>query len=120
MTNGEIPPQQSAGWRVPALCVVLAAITFAVFGQTLTHEFVNFDDGIYVYDNPVVARGLTRKGIVWAFSAFYAANWHPLTWLCLTWRTAQLNGKNPGGHHLTNSAAGHSSARSVCPSCLPV
>jgi len=35
MTNGETPPQRSARWRVPALCVVLAAITFAVFGQTL-------------------------------------------------------------------------------------
>ena len=28
-------------WRVPGLCLVLAAITFAVFGQTLGIEFVN-------------------------------------------------------------------------------
>ena len=68
-------------WRVPAVCLVLAAITFAVFGQTLTHEFVDYDDDDYVYDNPMVARGLTLKGIVWAFTSTHAANWHPLTWL---------------------------------------
>src|ERR1035441_9504649 len=68
-------------WRVAGLCLVLAAITFAVFGQTLHHEFVGFDDNEYVYDNPVVARGLTLKGIVWAFTHVHSANWHPLTWL---------------------------------------
>ena len=44
-------------WRVAGLCVGLAAITFAVFGQTLHHEFVDFDDNEYVYDNAVVAGG---------------------------------------------------------------
>ena len=50
------PERPAAGlndrWRVPGVCLVLAAITFAVFGQTLRHEFVNFDDNLYVYDNP--------------------------------------------------------------------
>ena len=39
-----------------------------VFGQTVRHEFVNFDDDEYVYENPQVARGLTAQGIVWAFT----------------------------------------------------
>jgi len=85
---------------VPAICLVLAAITFAVFGQTPRHEFIDYDDNEYVYDNPVVARGLTLKGIVWAFS-FHAANWHPLTWLSHM-LDCQLYGLHPGGHHLTN------------------
>ena len=34
-------------WLAPAVCLVLAAITFAVFGQTLTHEFVDYDDNDY-------------------------------------------------------------------------
>ena len=80
---------------------MLAAITFAVFGQTLRHEFVNFDDNEYVYDNPVVARGLTLKGIVWAFTRVHASNWHPLTWLSHM-LDCQLYGLHPGGHHLTN------------------
>jgi Flp pilus assembly protein TadD len=87
-------------WRVAAVCLVLAAITFAVFGQTLHHEFVNYDDDEYVYKNPVVAQGLTLKGIVWAFS-FHAANWHPLTWLSHM-LDCQLYELHPGGHHLTN------------------
>ena len=46
-------------WTVLAVCVFLAAITFAVFGQTLRHEFVNLDDDQYVSENPVVQKGLT-------------------------------------------------------------
>jgi len=88
-------------WRVPAVCLVLAAITFAVFGQTLTHGFIGYDDNDYVYDNPMVARGLTLKGIVWAFTSFHASNWHPLTWLSHM-LDCQLYGLNPAGHHLTN------------------
>jgi tetratricopeptide (TPR) repeat protein len=89
------------GWRVPAVCLVLAAITFAVFGQTLTHEFVNFDDKDYVYANPVVARGVTLQGFVWAFTQVHSFNWHPLTWLSHE-LDCQLYGLHPGGHHLTN------------------
>jgi tetratricopeptide (TPR) repeat protein len=88
-------------WRVPAVCLVLAAITFAVFGQTLTHDFINYDDNIYVYDNPVVDRGLTLQGLVWAFTSIHASNWHPLTWLSHM-LDCQLYGLNPAGHHLTN------------------
>jgi tetratricopeptide (TPR) repeat protein len=87
-------------WRVPAVCLVLAAITFAVFGQTAGFEFVNYDDNIYVYENPGVAPGLTLKGIVWAFSC-HACNWHPLTWLSHM-LDCQLYGLHPGGHHFTN------------------
>jgi tetratricopeptide (TPR) repeat protein len=88
-------------WRAPAVCLALAAITFGVFGQTLNHEFVNFDDNDYVYENPVVAQGLTFRGIVWAFTHVHSANWHPLTWLSHM-LDCQLYGLHPGGHHLTN------------------
>ena len=44
-------------WRAPAVCLVLAAITFAVFGQTAGFGFVNYDDQEYVYQNPMVAKG---------------------------------------------------------------
>ena len=87
-------------WRAPAVCLLLAAITFAVFGQTVHHEFIDLDDGAYVYVNPVVAGGLTFKGIVWAFSC-HASNWHPLTWISHM-LDCQLYGLHPAGHHLTN------------------
>jgi tetratricopeptide (TPR) repeat protein len=86
---------------VPVICLGLAAMTFAVFGQTLTHEFVNVDDNDYVYHNPLVARGLTLRGLLWAFTRSRSGNWHPLTWLSHM-LDCQLYGLHPGGHHLTN------------------
>jgi tetratricopeptide (TPR) repeat protein len=88
-------------WRVAGLCLALAAITFAVFGQTLAHGFLNFDDSGYVYENPVVVRGLTFNGVVWAFTQAQSANWFPLTWLSHM-LDCQLYGLRPAGHHLTN------------------
>ena len=99
--NAVRAPGRDQCWRVAGICLVLAGITFAVFGQTLHHEFVNFDDNEYVYQNPVVARGLTLKGIAWAFTGIHASNWHPLTWLSHM-LDCQLYGLRPGGHHLTN------------------
>jgi len=88
-------------WTVPGVCFFLAAITFAVFGQAVHFKFINFDDHLYVYENPEVARGVSLRGIVWAFTHFHAGNWHPLTWLSHM-LDCQLYGLNPGGHHLTN------------------
>lgn len=88
-------------WMVLGVCVFLAAITWIVFGQTLRHQFVNLDDGAYVFKNAQVSRGLTFEGIVWAFTQAHADNWHPLTWLSHM-LDSQLYGLNPGGHHLTN------------------
>ncbi len=90
-------------WRVPAVCLVLAAITFAVFGQTAGFGFVNYDDDIYVYENPVVEKGLTLKGAVWALTYGKIGHWHPLTWLTHM-ADCQIYGLWAGGHHLTNVA----------------
>ena len=90
-------------WRVPAVCLVLAAITFAVFGRTAGFEFLNYDDDRYVYENPVVAKGLTLKGAVWALTYGEIGHWHPLTWLTHM-ADCQVYGLWAGGHHLTNVA----------------
>jgi len=100
LPSGKTPPWRTEGWSVAALCLGLVAITWAVFGQSLRDEFVNFDDPGYVSENPVVARGLTLKGILWAFS-FHENNWHPLTWISHE-LDCQLYGLHPGEHHLTN------------------
>ena len=83
------------------VCICLAVLTWLVFGQTLHHEFVNYDDGEYVVKNAQVARGLTLEGIVWAFTHVHSSNWHPLTWISHM-VDCQIYGLNPGGHHLTN------------------
>ena len=94
---------QRAKSRVTDLlvCLGLVAVTWAVFGQTLAHDFVNFDDHVYVYENPLVVRGLSTEGIIGAFTHTHARNWHPLTTISHM-LDCQLYGLNAGGHHLTN------------------
>ena len=84
-----------------AISATLVAITFAVFAQTLGHDFVNYDDNTYVYDNPQVFRGLTLSGVKWAFTHFDNDNWHPLTSISHM-IDCSLFGLKPRGHHLVN------------------
>lgn len=72
-----------------------------VFGQVSWHEFINFDDDLYVYDNPAVASGLSLEGLAWAFTSVSYNYWHPLTWLSHM-LDAQLFGGAAGWHHFTN------------------
>jgi tetratricopeptide (TPR) repeat protein len=81
--------------------VFLAAISLAVFGQTIRYQFVNFDDDLYVYNTPAIQSGLTLKGIAAAFINQHAHNWHPLTTISHM-LDCQLYGLNAGGHHATN------------------
>ena len=84
-----------------AICAALIAITWAVFGQTVGHEFVNFDDPNYVSENPQIHAGLNWQSMVWAFTHVHSHNWHPLTTMShmLDW---QLFGAKPGAHHFVN------------------
>ncbi len=61
----------------------LAIVTIMVYWQVTGFDFVDFDDDIYVEENQIVQRGLTREGFVWAFTTGRTGNWHPLTWLSL-------------------------------------
>ena len=88
-------------WLALAICLLLALAVWAVFGQTLHHEFVNYDDRDYVYENPTITQGLSPNGIIWAFTHTHASNWHPLTTLSHM-LDCQLYGLRPGGHHLTS------------------
>ncbi len=83
------------------ICAALVAITWVVFGQTLGHQFVTYDDPQYVSANPEVARGLSLQGICWAFTHTVAGNWHPVTMISHM-LDCQLYGLNPAGHHFTN------------------
>ena len=89
--------------QVVLVYLFLGAITWLIFGQTVRHDFVNFDDHVYIYDNPLVTGGLTTSGIVSAFTHPHARNWHPLTTISHM-LDCQLYGLNAGGHHFTNVA----------------
>src|SRR4051812_9063790 len=83
------------------ICIFLAAIVWLVFGQTLRHGFVNYDDDDYVRENPRINNGLTLESIRWAFTHVHAANWHPLTTISHM-VDCRFYGLHPRGHHLTN------------------
>ena len=83
------------------ICVCLVGLTWIVFGQTLRHDFINYDDNTYVYDNANITGGLTGPAILWAFTRSHAGNWHPVTSLSHM-LDCQVYGLNAGGHHFTN------------------
>lgn len=84
-----------------AICVILAAITFAVYSQVIGFDFINLDDPAYVMDNAIIGQGITIEGLRWAFTSFHSANWHPLTWISHM-LDVELFGMKPGMHHITN------------------
>jgi tetratricopeptide (TPR) repeat protein len=76
-------------------------VLFAIYTPALFCQFLNFDDNVYVTENPQVQAGLTWAGVKWAFSNLAAGFWHPLTWLSHL-LDCQLFGLRPAGHHLSS------------------
>ena len=87
-------------WEIIA-CLFLIIATLATYGDLRTHQFINFDDDIYVTGNPPVQDGLTLKGLSWAFTTSHGGLWIPLTMLSFM-VNSQLFGLHPGGFLLIN------------------
>jgi len=87
--------------RAAWACLILIALDLIVYSPVWHHGFVGLDDPSYVTKNPNVTGGLTWHGFLWAFTAGYAANWHPLTWMSHM-LDVQVYGLNAGPHHLTS------------------
>ncbi len=82
------------------LCVLLAAVTIALYSPVIGYPFVILDDQEYVTGNPHIQNGLVWSTIKWAFtSTETAAYWHPLTWISHAF-DYELFALNPAGHHL--------------------
>ncbi len=84
-----------------AVCGVIVVPIWIVFGQTLSYDFVNYDDKTYVYGNPLVSAGLSIHGLSQALVDTQTNNWHPLT-LVSHMIDCQLYDLKAGGHHFTN------------------
>jgi tetratricopeptide (TPR) repeat protein len=87
--------------RLKAILVAAALVfaTVTVYHGLAGHSFISFDDTQYILENYHVRCGLSLEGVKWAFTAFTASNWHPLTWLSHM-LDVQLFGMNAGSHHL--------------------
>jgi len=83
-----------------ALALALALATLAAYSGAFGLGFA-YDDADYVVRNRHLAAGFTRASLAWAFSSFYAANWHPLAWISHL-IDVQLFGLRPAGHHGTS------------------
>jgi tetratricopeptide (TPR) repeat protein len=87
--------------RLALISLLLVVLTVAAYWSVRRAEFTNFDDTVYVTHNENVFRGLTRPGVVWAFTTVHGSNWHPLTWLSHM-LDCQVFGDKAGGHHLVS------------------
>jgi protein O-mannosyl-transferase len=86
------------GFYKPLLGVLI--ITFLAFSNFSSLDFVSYDDGAYVFDNPVI-KSLSFKNIATIFTSFSNANYHPLTILFYAIEF-QLFGLNAAGYHFIN------------------
>lgn len=82
------------------VALLISLVTASVFMPALKNGFLNWDDDLYVFNNPHI-HSINLTSIKWMLTAFYAYNWHPLTWLVHALDYA-VWGLNPAGHHLTN------------------
>ena len=85
-------------WGVCALLLVAVGL---IYGQTLGHARLAYDDSVFVYENPHVTPGLTSEGFWWALTDGPFGEWYPLAPLSHM-LDCQLFGLSPWGHHLTN------------------
>jgi len=99
-------PQPEHGQSSVRTTILIAAalvlLTLAVYARVARHEFLDYDDNVYITQNAVTRQGLTAQGLRWALTSA-DFNWHPVTWL--THMTdVELFGLDAGKHHLTNVA----------------
>ena len=95
------PPIFVSKNKIPMIYIFLTIVTIMAFWQVNYCDFIEFDDPLYVTQNPHLVNGITWGGIRWAFTSIYANFWHPLTMISLLF-DFQLFGMNPRGFHLTN------------------
>src|SRR5271155_4739289 len=76
-----MPAMARASLPTWLLALLLGVLTVALYWPALSHDFINYDDDVYVTANIHVQAGLTWENIKWAFTNPVASNWHPLTTL---------------------------------------
>ncbi len=86
------------------VAIVLICATAAVYLPVKNHEFISFDDNVYVTNNPHVKQGIKWESIKWAFHPVESGDrtyWHPVTWISHMF-DCELFGVRSDIHHLIN------------------
>lgn len=97
MTSSNRYPRDAALF----VSLVLVLLTLVVYWQVQNHEFILWDDQIFITENSHITTGLTQENIRWAFTTTYPDYWHPLPWLSHM-LDYEIYGQNPKGHHFNN------------------
>src|SRR5438093_189471 len=87
--------RDTASWIPYAVATLLPLVTLAVFWQVQGHEFVLWDDGLHVYENPYL-QALTFDNIKAFWRAPYAELYIPLTYTLWALTVAVARGVSPG------------------------
>ena len=87
--------------RTWLVCVVLVAITLAVYWPVRHFEFLNYDDTDGIVRTAAIRGGLSWSSVAWAFQNRHMGNWQPLTSISHM-LDCQLFGLRPGPPHLVN------------------
>ena len=93
--------QAPTGHKILLLAALIGGLTLSVFWGATRCGFLNLDDDMYATANPQVNRGLTLRGIAYAFTTVEGGSWMPLTWLSYL-LDASVWGDNAAGYHATN------------------
>jgi hypothetical protein len=83
------------------VCLFLMVATYCAYQQVGGHEFVTFDDGLYITENIRIQSGMNLENIAWSFTTIHSSNWHPLTWMSHM-LDVSLFKMHPGSHHLVS------------------
>ncbi len=71
-------PQPAKPYAVWGVCGFLFAAVWFIYGPTLDHGFLEYDDRAFVFGNQHVTAGLTIGGVKWAFTDGPYGEWYPL------------------------------------------
>jgi hypothetical protein len=93
--------------RVAPLCAALLALTAVAYLPLWGNDFINYDDPLYITDNPEVQAGLSGAGCCWAWTNGDAPYWLPLTWLSLQCDAHFFSSRGPEGEMVLSPAAFH-------------
>lgn len=91
--------------------LLILTLGFIVFGGSLSHGFLPYDDNANILANEAIKKGLTLEGLTWAFGirddTLQLAHqgvlnlWHPLTWISHMVDVSLFGLEGAWGHHLT-------------------
>jgi tetratricopeptide (TPR) repeat protein len=85
-----------------ALCLVLLALAVLLaFLPALQGAWIQFDDPVYVLENPHIRGGFRWENVRWVLGSIHGGNWHPLTSFSHM-LDVELFGLDPRGPHAEN------------------